>query len=96
MDILLPSAEISPPLHSACLFLLAKLISAKWRFFFPGNVLEKIFEQQRKNVPKIENEQILSKILNYFISAIVSTDLTLSRNALNSLLDLHKERWQHR
>lgn len=90
MDILLPSAEISPPLHSACLFLLAKLISTKWRFFFPGNVLDTIFEQQK--LPKIENEEVLTKILNYFIAAIISTDLTLSRNALSALLDLHKER----
>ena len=50
--------------------------------------LDTIFDQQK--LPKMENEQTFSKILNYFISGIISSDLTLSRNALASMLELHK------
>lgn len=89
MNILLPASEMSPPVHSACLSLLKKIISAKWRYFFPGNVLAKVFD---RTGPTITNEHTLLQIIRYFISAIISTDLTLSRNALTSLLELQKER----
>ena len=70
MEILLPSAmDSSPPLHSACLILLAKLISAKWRYFFPGNVLDTILDQSKR--PKIQHEDVLSKVYKIMIDELV-------------------------
>ncbi|CAG5105640.1 Oidioi.mRNA.OKI2018_I69.chr1.g2314.t1.cds [Oikopleura dioica] len=94
MNIILPASEMSPPVHAAGLTLLKRIISVKYRFFFPGNVLSSHFKSNSpgSSYPKIQNEQTLMQIIRYFITAITSTDLTLSRNALNLLLELQKER----
>ncbi|CBY21399.1 unnamed protein product [Oikopleura dioica] len=94
MNIILPASETSPPVHAAGLSLLKRIISVKYRYFFPGSVLSSHFKSNTagSSHPKITNEQTLFQIIRYFITAITSTDLTLSRNALNLLLELQKER----
>ena len=71
LDTLLNVANTIPTLQISVMAFLAKLLSVKWRLFFPGGVLQMM--QQVDHKPQINHMDVVSKIIDSFIAATTSS-----------------------
>ena len=73
LDTLLCVAENNPALQIAVMSFLAKFISVKWRLFFPGGLMQMVQPNQNNKKPEINHLDIVTKVIDCFINATIST-----------------------